>query len=92
MIIKKNAMNVARTLTLFSLTAAGGSTSSQTGRCFLAYGKKCSVLRCFTPLGSMRECNPKVEIKIVPVHAVKVYGGAEIQLHSFLSFALDGGG
>jgi hypothetical protein len=28
--------------------------------------------------------------KFVPVHAIKAYGGAEVQLHSFIISALDG--
>jgi len=31
------------------------------------------------------------ELNKVPVHAMKAYGGAEIQLHSFATSPLDGG-
>jgi hypothetical protein len=32
-----------------------------------------------------------VEVKVVaPAHGIKVYGGAEVQLHSFWNLTLDG--
>jgi hypothetical protein len=30
-------------------------------------------------------------VNIVPVHAIKVYDGVEVYLHSFLTLALEGG-
>jgi hypothetical protein len=49
-------------------------------------------------ISGLKQMNPSYTLtsyvsktKVVPVHAMKVYGGMSVQLHSFLTSALDGG-
>jgi hypothetical protein len=41
--------------------------------------------------GVYKQLHKKVNGEVVPVHAMKAHGGIKVQLHSFLTWALDGG-